>query len=167
MTGTWFQTYRGAANPANFAKIGCQPAPTLASEISKKLAALAKVANFPQPIATDPAKISSGLATFSNGLADLANLENKASPSTVGEISKISRISRGGDSADVGHESEVVNELTGGPSGLPDRTDWQCPAHARHRDFWVSDFGLKICATCHPDPRVFRAAWLASKDGAQ
>lgn len=53
------------------------------------------------------------------------------------------------------------------PSGLLDRTDWQCPAHARHRDFWVSDFGLKICTTCHPDPRVLRAAWLASKDGAQ
>lgn len=65
------------------------------------------------------------------------------------------------------HKAEIINELTGGPSGLPDRTDWQCPAHARHRDFWVSDFGLKICATCHPDPRVLRAAWLASKDGAQ
>ncbi len=64
-------------------------------------------------------------------------------------------------------KAEIINELTVGPSGLPDRTDWQCPAHARHRDFWVSDFGLRICATFHPDPRVLRAAWLASKDGAQ
>lgn len=51
------------------------------------------------------------------------------------------------------HKTAIINELTGGPSGSPASAMWQCPSgYARHREFWVSDYGLKICAICHPGP---------------
>ena len=60
------------------------------------------------------------------------------------------------------HKSAIINELTGGPSGspAPSSDQWQCPTgYARHREFWVSDYGLKICAICHPGPVNGGAAW--------
>lgn len=58
------------------------------------------------------------------------------------------------------NKSAILNELTGGPSGSLSHTFWQCPTgYARHREFWVSDYGLKICAICHPGPVKGGAAW--------
>lgn len=49
---------------------------------------------------------------------------------------------------------------------LPDHAvdDWRCPLG--HREFWISDYGLKICSRCHPNPLELRAAWIAGQGGA-
>lgn len=52
------------------------------------------------------------------------------------------------------HKTAIINELSGEPSGSPaPSASWECPTrYARHRESWVSDYGLRICATCHPRP---------------
>lgn len=60
------------------------------------------------------------------------------------------------------HKSAIINELTGGPSGspAPSSSQWECPTgYARHREFWTSDYGLRICSICHPGPVKGGAAW--------
>ncbi len=60
------------------------------------------------------------------------------------------------------HKAAIINELTGGPSGSPAQasSQWQCPTgYARHREFWVSDYGLKICSICHPGPDKGGTSW--------
>lgn len=60
------------------------------------------------------------------------------------------------------HKTAIINELTGGPSGspAPSSDPWECPTgYARHREFWTSDYGLKICAVCHPQPSKGGTAW--------
>ena len=42
-------------------------------------------------------------------------------------------------------------------------SDWRCPLG--HREFWISDHGLKVCSRCHPNPLELRAAWLAGQGG--
>lgn len=32
--------------------------------------------------------------------------------------------------------------------------EWRCPL--KHRHYWVSHSGMKICSTCHPQPRTRR-----------
>lgn len=50
------------------------------------------------------------------------------------------------------------NDNLGSPENLgalPDQDqDWTCPLG--HREFWVSDYGLKICSKCHPKPEKRR-----------
>ena len=48
------------------------------------------------------------------------------------------------------HKTDIINELA---SSSP----WACPLG--HREFWLSDYGLKICAKCHPRPVKGGAAW--------
>lgn len=56
------------------------------------------------------------------------------------------------------HKTAIINKLTGGPSGSPAPSiPWACPLG--HREFWVSDCGLKVCAKCHPRPVKGGAAW--------
>jgi hypothetical protein len=52
------------------------------------------------------------------------------------------------------HKTAILEELTREPSGSPAPSDsWECPTgYARHREFWISDYGLKICSICHPGP---------------
>lgn len=60
------------------------------------------------------------------------------------------------------HKEAIIHELTRGPSGSPaPSTDpWECPTgYARHREFWISDYGLRICAICHPQPSKGGATW--------
>ena len=60
------------------------------------------------------------------------------------------------------HKAAILNELTGGTTGspAPSSDQWQCPTgYARHREFWISDFGLKICSICHPGPCKGGASW--------
>lgn len=59
------------------------------------------------------------------------------------------------------HKTAILSELTGGPLGSPSPSDpWECPTgYARHREYWTSDYGLKICATCHPRPGKGGATW--------
>jgi len=60
------------------------------------------------------------------------------------------------------HKTAIINELTGGPSGspAPSSDQWQCPTgYARHREYWVSDYGLKICSICHPFPSKGGTSW--------
>ena len=60
------------------------------------------------------------------------------------------------------HKTAIINELTGEPAGspAPSSDQWQCPTgYARHREFWVSDYGLKICSICHPGPVKGGASW--------
>ena len=59
------------------------------------------------------------------------------------------------------HKTAIINELTGGPSGSPAPSDpWECPTgYARHREFWTSDYGLRICSICHPGPVKGGATW--------
>ena len=56
------------------------------------------------------------------------------------------------------HKTDIINELSGGPAGSPAPSiPWACPLG--HREFWLSDFNLKICAKCHPRPVKGGAAW--------
>ncbi len=56
------------------------------------------------------------------------------------------------------HKGDIINELRGGPSGSPvPSIPWACPLE--HREFWLSDYGLKVCAKCHPRPVKGGAAW--------
>ena len=48
------------------------------------------------------------------------------------------------------HKTDIINELA---NSIP----WACPLG--QREFWVSDYGLKICAKCHPRPVKGGAAW--------
>jgi|GEM_PF-6890414 len=75
-----------------------------------------------------------------------------------------------GDEADVNavvhlvrqHKAEIIRELTGEPEGppAPASDPWECPTgYARHREFWTSDYGLKICVICHPGPVKGGAPW--------
>lgn len=60
------------------------------------------------------------------------------------------------------HKTAILNELTGEPSGspAPSSDPWECPTgFARHREYWISDYGLKICAICHPGPGKGGATW--------
>lgn len=60
------------------------------------------------------------------------------------------------------HKTAIVNELTGGPVGspAPSPDQWQCPTgYARHRESWVSHYGLRICSICHPGPSKGGAPW--------
>ncbi|SFK54936.1 hypothetical protein SAMN04488082_1375 [Desulfomicrobium apsheronum] len=60
------------------------------------------------------------------------------------------------------HKTAILNELTGGPTGspAPSSDPWECPTgYARHREFWTSDHGLRICAICHPQPGKGGATW--------
>lgn len=60
------------------------------------------------------------------------------------------------------HKTAILEELTGGPSGspAPSSDPWECPTgYARHREFWTSDYGLRICSICHPGPGKGGAAW--------
>ena len=59
------------------------------------------------------------------------------------------------------HKTAIINELTGGPSGSRSLSDqWECPTgYARHREFWTSDHGLRICSICHPQPVKGGAPW--------
>jgi len=51
------------------------------------------------------------------------------------------------------NKTAIITELTGGPLGASAPAIWQCPSgYARHHEFWMSDYGLKICAICHPGP---------------
>ena len=43
-------------------------------------------------------------------------------------------------------------ENLGAPSNR--NQDWTCPLG--HREFWISDYGLRICATCHLKPEKRR-----------
>lgn len=74
-----------------------------------------------------------------------------------------------GDEADVNavvhlvrqHKTAIINELSGEPSGSPaPSASWECPTnYARHREFWTSDHGLRICSLCHPQPSKGGATW--------
>jgi len=60
------------------------------------------------------------------------------------------------------HKADIINELRGGPAGspAPSSDQWQCPTgYARHREFWVSDYGLRICSICHPGPSKGGESW--------
>ncbi|MDO9582658.1 MAG: hypothetical protein Q7J24_06055 [Desulfomicrobium sp.] len=60
------------------------------------------------------------------------------------------------------HKTAIINELSGGPAGspAPSPDQWQCPTgYARHREYWISDYGLRICSTCHPAPSKGGASW--------
>lgn len=60
------------------------------------------------------------------------------------------------------YKTDIINELTGGPLGspAPSSDPWECPTrYARHREFWTSDYGLKICSICHPGPAKGGTAW--------
>lgn len=60
------------------------------------------------------------------------------------------------------HKPAIINELlrwaAGDPSPVSD--DWQCPSgYARHREYWTSAYGLKICTICHPGPCKGGSTW--------
>ncbi|NCC04831.1 MAG: hypothetical protein EOM37_12520 [Proteobacteria bacterium] len=60
------------------------------------------------------------------------------------------------------HKTAIINELRGGPTGSPALSpdQWECPTrYARHREYWISDYGLKICSICHPGPNKGGASW--------
>ena len=60
------------------------------------------------------------------------------------------------------HKAAILEELSGGPSGspAPSSDPWECPTgYARHREFWTSDYGLRICSICHPGPSKGGASW--------
>lgn len=60
------------------------------------------------------------------------------------------------------HKTAIIQELSGGPSGspAPSSDPWECPTgYARHREFWTSDYGLRICSICHPGPSKGGVAW--------
>ena len=59
------------------------------------------------------------------------------------------------------HKTDIINELRGGPSGSPSPSDpWECPTgYTRHREFWTSAHGLRICSICHPQPTERGATW--------
>ena len=58
------------------------------------------------------------------------------------------------------HKTAILDELTGGPTGspAPSSDPWECPT-GRHFEFWTSDYGLRICTICHPQPGKGGAAW--------
>lgn len=57
------------------------------------------------------------------------------------------------------HKAAILNELTGDPSGspAPSSDPWECPLG--HRESWCSDYGLRICSICHPQPSKGGTAW--------
>ena len=59
------------------------------------------------------------------------------------------------------NKADIINELRGGSSGSPSPSDpWECPTgYARHREFWTSAHGLRICSICHPQPVKGGATW--------
>jgi len=58
------------------------------------------------------------------------------------------------------HKAAIINELTRKRSEASAPDQWQCPTgYARHREYWVSDYGLKICSICHPGPVNGGASW--------
>jgi len=58
------------------------------------------------------------------------------------------------------HKTAIIKELTREFSGSPSPASWQCPTgYARHRESWVSDYGLRICSICHPGPSKGGTSW--------
>jgi len=58
------------------------------------------------------------------------------------------------------HKVAIISELTGGPSDSPAPDEWECPTgYARHREFWISEYGLRICSICHPQSVKEGATW--------
>lgn len=58
------------------------------------------------------------------------------------------------------HKKAIIRELTGEPSSSPTSDEWECPTgYARHREFWTSEYGLRICSICHPQSVKEGATW--------
>ena len=58
------------------------------------------------------------------------------------------------------HRTDIIDELRGGPAGSPHSTAWDCPTgYARHREFWTSEYGIRICSICHPQTVKGGATW--------
>lgn len=56
------------------------------------------------------------------------------------------------------NKDAIIRELAGVSVVPPD--DWQCPSgYARHREYWTSAYGLKICTICHPGPCKGGSTW--------
>lgn len=52
-------------------------------------------------------------------------------------------------------------QLAGGESPLPE--PWAC--QLGHVDFWISDYGIKVCSKCHPKTKQLRIEWEAFQGG--